>query len=118
MLIVDIISITLILRGGFFCLATAVGLARFRDTIGRMHASTKPQTLGLSMTLVGTVLHIFANGGGGVTVNGDLGMMVLIVLFALMTSPIIGNRLGHVSQKEGLIDRDALSRDDELEPRQ
>lgn len=118
MLIVDIISITLILGGGFFCLATAVGLARFRDTIGRMHASTKPQTLGLSMTLVGTVLHIFANGGGGVTVNGDLGMMVLIVLFALMTSPIIGNRLGHVSQKEGLIDRDQLSRDDETEPRQ
>ena len=116
MLIVDIISITLILGGGFFCLATAVGLARFRDTIGRMHASTKP-TLGLSMTLLGTVLHIFANGGGGVTVNGDLGMMVLIVLFALMTSPIIGNRLGHVSQKEGLIDRDRLSRDDETEPR-
>ena len=118
MLFVDIISITLILAGVLFCLATAIGLARFRDTIGRMHASTKPQTLGLSLTLLGTVLHIFANGGGGVTVNGDLSMLVLIVLFALMTSPIIGNRLGHVSQKEGLIDRDALSRDDELEPRQ
>lgn len=117
MLFVDIISITLILGGGFFCLATAVGLARFRGTIDRMHASTKPQTLGLTMTILGAVLHIFANGGGGATVNGDLGMMVLIVLFALMTSPIVGNRLSHVAQKEGLIDRDALSRDDESELR-
>lgn len=117
MLIVDIISITLIMGGGLLSLATAFGLARFRDTLGRMHASTKPQTLGLAMTLLGTVLHIFANGGGGPTVNGDLGMIVLIVLFAMTTSPIVGNRLGHVSQKEGLIDRSILSRDDETNPR-
>ena len=56
-----------------------------------------------------------ARGGGGVTVAGDMGMMVLVVLFAMITSPIIGNRLGHVSLKEGIVDRDTMSRDDEAE---
>ncbi|WP_295624843.1 monovalent cation/H(+) antiporter subunit G [uncultured Corynebacterium sp.] len=117
MLIVDVISVALIISGALFCLATAIGLVRFRDTIGRMHASTKPQTLGLTLTLAGTVLHIFANGGGDVTVNGDLSMLILILLFALMTSPIIGNRIGHIVQKEGLVDHDHLSRDDVNNPR-
>lgn len=114
----DILSITLILTGALFCLATSIGLARFRDTVARMHASTKPQTFGLATTLLGLVLHILAYGESGATVRGDLGILALIIIFALMTSPIIGNRLGHVAQKEGLIDRDALSRDDEKEPRQ
>ena len=48
-----------LIRGRVVLPGHAIGLARFRDTIGRMHASTKPQTLGLSLTLLGTVLHIF-----------------------------------------------------------
>ena len=113
MLIFDILSITLIMTGALFSLAASIGLIRFRDTVARMHASTKPQTLGLTLTLLGVVAHIVARGGGGVTVAGDLGMMVLVVLFAMITSPIIGNRLGHVSLKEGIVDRDTMSRDDE-----
>ncbi len=115
MLIFDILSITLIMTGALFSLATSIGLIRFRDTVARMHASTKPQTLGLTLTLLGVVAHIVARGGGGVTVAGDMGMMVLVVLFAMITSPIIGNRLGHVSLKEGIVDRDTMSRDDEAE---
>lgn len=115
MLIFDILSITLIMTGALFSLATSIGLIRFRDTVARMHASTKPQTLGLTLTLLGVVAHIVARGGGGVTVAGDMSMMVLVVLFAMITSPIIGNRLGHVSLKEGIVDRDTMSRDDEAE---
>lgn len=113
MLFFDIASIGLILAGSLFSLATAIGLVRFRDTVARMHASTKPQTLGLALTLLGVTAHIIARGGGGAMVAGDMGMMLLVVLFAMMTSPIIGNRLGHVALKEGLIDRSLLSRDDE-----
>lgn len=115
MLIFDILSITLIMTGALFSLAASIGLIRFRDTVARMHASTKPQTLGLTLTLLGVVAHIVARGGGGVTVAGDMGMMVLVVLFAMITSPILGNRLGHVSLKEGIVDRDTMSRDDEAE---
>src|SRR5699024_3389414 len=97
MLIFDILSITLIMTGALFSLGASIGLIRFRDTVARMHASTKPQTLGLTLTLLSVVAHIVARGGGGVTVAGDMGMMVLVVLFAMITSPIIGNRLGHVS---------------------
>ncbi|MEJ5920406.1 monovalent cation/H(+) antiporter subunit G [Corynebacterium sp. H78] len=111
-LALDIVAITLILVGALFCLAAALGLARFRDTVSRMHASSKPQTLGLLLAMLGTFLHVVVHSEGGATVYGDLGLLLLIAAFAVVTSPVIGNRLSHVSLQEGLIDREHLSRDD------
>lgn len=115
-LFLDILSLTFILLGALLAVSTALGLVRFRDTVSRMHASSKPQTMGLALTLIGVILHILVHGDLSVQVRGDLGMLVLIMLFALMTAPVVGNRISHVAKREGLIDRDALARDDEVSP--
>ncbi|MGN6752113.1 MAG: monovalent cation/H(+) antiporter subunit G [Intrasporangium sp.] len=45
-----------LLLGAFMCLAGAVGLVRFPDTLSLLHAATKPQTLGLILVLMGLAL--------------------------------------------------------------
>lgn len=111
-LFADILAIAFIVGGALLCLAAAVGLARFRDTISRMHASSKPQTLGLMLTLSGALIHVLVHGTWDATTLGDLGLLTLIICFALGTSPIIGNRVGHEAFKEGLIDEANIARDD------
>lgn len=111
--VIDIISLVLIIGGALFCLTAALGVVRFHDTVGRMHASSKPQTMGLLMTITGVILHVLATGDNGPAQYGDLGMMALVALFALATAPVVANRLADVGKREQLIDRDHLSRDDE-----
>ncbi len=99
-LVIDIISLIFILSGALFCLAASIGLARFTTTLQRMHASSKPQTFGLVLTMVGTALYVVTHAAPGPTSYGDIGLLVLITIFALMTAPVIGNRVGHVAMKE------------------
>ena len=47
-----------VLLGAFLCFAAAVGLVRFPDVLSRMHAATKPQTLGLILFAVGVELSL------------------------------------------------------------
>lgn len=117
-LVADIIAIVLILSGMLLCVAASVGLIRFRDTISRMHASSKPQTLGLILTLTGSLLHVATHAPTHATTNSDLALLTLIILFALGTSPIVSNRVGHEAFKERLVDEDSLARDDSREPRE
>lgn len=43
----DLIAAILLVLGGILTLAAGVGLVRFPDAPSRLHASTKPQVLGL-----------------------------------------------------------------------
>ena len=108
-LVADIIAITLILTGMLLCVAASVGLIRFRDTISRMHASSKPQTLS------GSLVHVATHASAHTTTSSDLALLTLIILFALGTSPIVSNRVGHEAFKERLVDEDSLARDDSRE---
>ena len=114
-LVADIIAITLILTGMLPCVAASVGLIRFRDTISRMHASSKPQTLGLILTLSGSLVHVATHASAHTTTSSDLALLTLIILFALGTSPIVSNRVGHEAFKERLVDEDSMARDDSRE---
>lgn len=114
--LLDALSLAFIIGGSLFALSAAIGLVRFRDTLGRLHAITKPQTLGLVLAIIGTILHVIGSGNLGVAERGDMGVLFLILVFALFTTPIVGQRFGRIARREGLYDCEHLSRDD-TEPR-
>ena len=60
-LITDIISLILILSGAILSFSAAVGLVRFKDSISRVHAITKPQTTGLILTVVGALIRMLGH---------------------------------------------------------
>lgn len=105
----DAVSLVLIVAGALQVFFAAVGIARFNNTLARIHAITKPQTTGLLLVVAGTIIRLagFPNLGAGH--RGDIGMLVLLLVFALMTSPVVGQRLGRVSRLEGLYGEDQLT---------
>ena len=57
-LIADILSLILVISGSLLILAAAIGLARFKDTMSRVHAVSKPQTTGLILTIMGAFIRL------------------------------------------------------------
>lgn len=108
----DIVSLVLVTMGAIFVFSAAIGVARFGDTMSRVHAVTKPQTAGLIMCIIGAGIHLvvadYDNGW-----QSDIGVLFLLVIFALLTSPVTAQRLGRIGRREGLYAPDsAMSRND------
>ena len=84
-----IISTVLVLTGALVALTASIGLLRFRDTLSRMHAATKPQTFGMLLVL----------SGAGVRLghNVDIGMLILAGLFVAITAPVVAQRIGQLA---------------------
>lgn len=101
-MIVDILSALLILSGALLCLSAAIGIHRFHDTLSTVHAVTKPQTTGLVLTILGSILHIVNHPDFSLAQRSDVGIMVLLVLFAMLTNPVTGQRVGRITRREGL----------------
>lgn len=101
-LFTDIVSLVFILSGAFLSFSASIGLIRFKDTMSRVHAMTKPQTTGLILTVVGAIIRILGHEHFDQSQRSDLGVLVLLVLFALLTSPVTAQRVGRVSRREGL----------------
>lgn len=110
MLITDIISLVLLSLGALLVFGAAVGLNRFGDTLARIHVITKPQTLGLILTVTGAIVRVVGSDEFSVAERGDLGILVLLIIFALITSPVTAQRLGRLARREGLYGE--LSRND------
>ncbi|WP_293770323.1 monovalent cation/H(+) antiporter subunit G [uncultured Corynebacterium sp.] len=102
----NVLSLILILTGSALVLAAAVGIGRFRDTLSRIHAVTKPQTIGLLLCLAGAVLRVVASPDFSPAQRSDMGFIVLLVLFTTLTSPVTGQRMAHTARREGLYDDD------------
>ncbi|MFT4202083.1 monovalent cation/H(+) antiporter subunit G [Gordonia sp. (in: high G+C Gram-positive bacteria)] len=88
----EIISTALVLGGSLVALTASIGLLRFRDTLSRMHAATKPQTFGLLLVLSGVGVRLGE--------NVDVGMLVLAGLFAMITAPVVAQRIGQLAYRE------------------
>lgn len=111
--IADVISLILIVLGAVFVLTAAVGVARFKDTMSRVHAVTKPQTTGLIFMILGALIRVTGTESFGVAERSDIGFLVLLVLFAMITSPVTGQRLSRVARREGLYGKkEDMSRND------
>lgn len=100
--ITDVLSLIFIVAGALQVFFASVGMKRFRSTLARVHAVTKPQTVGLIMVIIGVIFRLIGDEHFDVGQRGDVGMLLLLVLFALMTNPVTAQRLGRVSRREGL----------------
>lgn len=102
----DVVAGGLLLAGTGLFLIAAVGLNRFTDLYGRMHAATKPATLGLLLVLAAAALRVDS--------PGDIGKLALIGLFQLATAPVAAHLLGR-SAYRGRVPIDVTSGVDDLE---
>lgn len=103
MSIADVVSAVIMLIGATSCLLGALGLVRLPDLPARLQATTKPQTLGLLLILVGAAIRLeFENSS----------TLVLVMLFQVLTAPVISQVVGRSAYRSGAIDRESLVVDD------
>ena len=76
------------------------GILRFPDVLTRMHSATKPQVLGLLLILLGLALRLRD--------PASLGLLALVALFQLVTSPIASHMVGRASFRAGQVREDLL----------
>ena len=94
--VADLLGLLFLLLGELLCVAAAIGLLRFPDLLSRMHAGTKPQVLGVIFVIVGVGLR---------TRSGiDLGMLVLIGVFQLLTIPAGAHMVGRAGFRTGQVE--------------
>ncbi|MDX9748108.1 MAG: monovalent cation/H(+) antiporter subunit G [Paludibacter sp.] len=74
-----------LLLGSFFILIASIGMVRFKDLYGRLHASTKATSFGILLLLVGASLYF-----------NDVNVYVktvLIVIFIYLTAPLAAHSI-------------------------
>jgi len=97
----DVISAALLLSGSAFALIAAIGIVRFPELLARMHAATKPQTLGLLLILAG--LAVRSQSLGTITIA------VMIAVFQMLTAPVSAHMVGRAGFRTGFVDRSRLT---------
>jgi multicomponent Na+:H+ antiporter subunit G len=100
----DVIAGTCLIVGSLLALIAGIGLVRFPDVLTRMHAATKPQTLGVLLILLGLALRVED--------RRVLAVIALAAVFQLVTAPVSAHMLGRAALRAGHIDRARLTRDD------
>lgn len=98
--IADIAAAACLVVGAVLTLIAAIGILRFPDVLTRMHSATKPQVLGLLVILLGLGLRLRD--------PATLGLLALVAVFQLVTSPIASHMVGRASFRAGQVRRDLL----------
>ncbi|TDC65413.1 monovalent cation/H(+) antiporter subunit G [Actinomadura sp. GC306] len=109
MSLADGITAVLLPAGAVFCALGALGVLRFPDLLSRLHAATKPQTIGLLLILGGV-----APQAGSVSAAAPL---LLVGFFQLLTAPVTAQTVGGAAYRAGVIDRDVLTVDESPQER-
>lgn len=92
-MLVDAISAVLILSGCLLAVLAGVGMVRFPDVFARMHAATKPATLGLVLVATGAILQ--EDSISGATKLG------LVIALQFLTSPVGAHLVGRAAYHSG-----------------
>ncbi|WP_153504609.1 monovalent cation/H(+) antiporter subunit G [Cumulibacter manganitolerans] len=100
----DVAGAVAILCGALLTLIAAIGLVRFESLYLRMHAATKPQTLGLLLILVGLALTLR-------TWNA-LGTLLLVAIAQALTAPVSAHMLSRAAYRAGLVHREQFDFDE------
>ena len=98
--VADVAAGVCLLLGALLALIAAIGVLRFPDVLTRMHAATKPQVLGLLLVLLGLGLRLRD--------PGSIGILLLVALSQLVTSPIASHMVGRASFRAGQVRQDLL----------
>ncbi len=98
--VLDAAAATCLLVGAALTLVAAIGMLRLPDLLSRMHAGTKPQVLGLLMALLGLGLQLRQ--------PQVVGILLIVALFQLITSPIASHMVGRASYRGGHMRSDLL----------
>ena len=102
--VLDVLGALLVLGGCFLCFAAALGILRFPDVLSRMHAATKPQTLGLILVAAGVELSL--------RTWAAFGTLLLIAALQLATAPVSAHLVARTVYRSNQVRRDLLVRDD------
>lgn len=89
----DVVSAVLMLSGVFFYVVAGIGLVRLPDVFSRMHAATKPATLGLALVLLGAAFRV-DDGSHAVK-------LLLVGAFTFLTAPVGAHMIGRSSYRAG-----------------
>ena len=100
----EVVSSVLLLAGVALALVAAVGLVRLPDVLSRMHAATKPATLGLLLITVGAALRMQD--------AGDAVKLLLVAAFQFLTAPVAAHMIGRAAYRSGAGALDELVVDD------
>ncbi|MEF8873414.1 MAG: monovalent cation/H(+) antiporter subunit G [Candidatus Thermoplasmatota archaeon] len=92
-MIVGIVSWSIVSLGTLFIISAVLALIRFEDPYMKIHAGSKA-SFGGAVTVFGL---LFLEGFTRVT-----GLLVLVIVFLLITSPIIGHSLGRAAYMDGV----------------
>jgi multicomponent Na+:H+ antiporter subunit G len=98
--LLDVLAGVCLLLGALLSLAAAIGLLRFPDALSRLHAATKPQTLGL-------IFIVIAIGLASRSWSTALALAPVIV-FQLLLTPIAGHMVGRAGYRTKNFRRDLL----------
>lgn len=97
--LVSILIALLVIAGCLLALIAAVGLHRFPDLFCRMHAATKPATLGMLCIALGV--------GIAVPVRGSFVKLLLVVVLQFLTAPVAAHMVGRAAYTSGIEMSDA-----------
>lgn len=100
----EVLSSLLMFAGAALALIAGIGLQRFDDVFSRMHAATKPATLGLALVLTGAALQ--APDAGAVA------KLLLVVILQFLTAPVGGHLIGRAAYRAGTEVSDQMAADE------
>lgn len=83
----------LMVAGALLAAIAGVGLLRFSDVFSRMHAATKPATLGLGLVVAGAMI---AAGDPGARAK-----LAVVLVLQLVTAPVGAHLVGRAAFRSG-----------------
>ncbi|KRE36008.1 cation:proton antiporter [Janibacter sp. Soil728] len=100
----DLAGAISIFLGAVLALVGAIGLVRLPDIFARMHAATKPQTLGLLLILLGLALNV--------RTWASVATLLIVVGAQALTAPVTAHILGRAGYRTGISQDDLLHLDE------
>jgi multicomponent Na+:H+ antiporter subunit G len=91
--VLDAVAAVLVVAGCALGLLGGIGVLRLSDVFGRMHAATKPPTLGLVLVALGAILRVDE--------LSDVTFLVLVVGLQFLTAPVGAHLVGRSAYDSG-----------------